>query len=305
MTDSVIREDVAFGSGKETCAGWLYRPAGDRPNACVVMAHGWAGVREARLDAYAERFAAAGIAALVFDYRHFGASTGEPRQLIGIRLQHADWRAAIGFARRLDGVDPAKIALWGTSFSGGHVIELAAADSGIAAVVAQCPATDMRYALLRVPPGNAIKLTLSAIADWLGSKLGRPPRYMRAVAPPGEFAAMTAPEADPGYHALIPPGSTWRNEFAPRVALGVGFYRPVRKAKDVRCPLLVAVCDRDETTFPEPAERAAALAPRGEAIHYDSGHFDIYVGETFERAVADQTQFLSRHLLAAAAAAPV
>ena len=96
--------------------------------ACVVLAHGFGGVKEARLDAYAERFAAAGYAALVFDYRHHGDSGGEPRLLIDIGRQHEDWRAAIAHARGLDGVDANRIAAWGTSFSGGHVVELAAAD---------------------------------------------------------------------------------------------------------------------------------------------------------------------------------
>ena len=72
------RTDVTFDSGGEACAAWLYRPegTGDSAAPCVVMAHGFGGVKEARLDAYAERFAAAGMAALVFDYRHFGARGG-------------------------------------------------------------------------------------------------------------------------------------------------------------------------------------------------------------------------------------
>lgn len=299
MEASLTREDVVFDSAGERCAAWLYRPAGSGQLPCVVMAHGWCGVREAGLEAYAEHFAAAGLAVLLFDYRNFGASTGEPRQLIGVRRQLDDWRRATAYARGLDGIDADRMAVWGTSFSGAHAITLAAEDDRIAAAVSQCPATDMRYALMRVPPRNAIRMTGAAIADLVGSKLGRPARYMPAVAPPGEFAAMTAAEADPGYHAIVPEGSTWRNEFAPRVALGVGFYRAVTKAKDVGCPLFVAVCDRDETTFPKPAEKAAALAPRGEAKHYDCGHFDIYLGDFFEATLADQSEFLTRHLLGA------
>src|SRR5207244_4307829 len=106
---------------------------------CVVLAHGWTGIREARLDAYAERFAVAGMAALVFDYRHFGASEGEPRQLLDIRRQLEDWAAAIAYARTLEGVDPERIALWGSSFSGGHVVETAACDRRIGAGVGQVP----------------------------------------------------------------------------------------------------------------------------------------------------------------------
>ena len=105
------------------------------------MAHGFSGVREQRLDAYAERFADAGLAVLLFDYRHFGASDGEPRQYLSIRCQLDDWRAAVAHARGLDGVDPDRVALWGTSFSGGHVIAIASEDARIAAVVSQAPFT--------------------------------------------------------------------------------------------------------------------------------------------------------------------
>jgi dienelactone hydrolase len=83
------RSDVTFESAGTRCAAWLYRPveSGGGPAPCVVLAHGFSGVRDQRLDAYAERFAQAGLAALVFDYRYFGDSDGEPRQLLDIRRQ--------------------------------------------------------------------------------------------------------------------------------------------------------------------------------------------------------------------------
>src|SRR5882672_11296942 len=123
------REDVAFASGGETCAAWLYRPQdGGERAPCVVMAHGFSATRGDTLPAYAERFAAAGMAVLLFDYRHFGDSTGEPRQLLDIGRQQADYRAAIAFARTQGGIDAQRIALFGTSFSGGHVVAVAAKD---------------------------------------------------------------------------------------------------------------------------------------------------------------------------------
>src|SRR3954470_8788094 len=106
------------------------------------MAHGFSGTRDMRLDAYAERFADAGIAALLFDYRHFGASSGEPRQVLDIRKQHADYEAAVAYARRLEWVDADRVALFGSSFSGGHVLALGARDPRLAAIVCQCPFTD-------------------------------------------------------------------------------------------------------------------------------------------------------------------
>jgi pimeloyl-ACP methyl ester carboxylesterase len=293
------REDVTFSSNGGTCAAWLYRPSGDGPHPCVVMAHGFSGVRGARLDAYAERFAAAGLATLLFDYRYFGASSGEPRELLEVGRQLEDWRAAVAFARTGHGLDRDRIALFGTSFSGGHVVVIAARDPRISAVVSQCPLADGRATLLAVPPKNVVGLTVAGIRDLIGSRLGRGPYYLPAVGPPGTLAAMTAPEADPGFHAIAPPASGWRNRFSARAGLSVGFYRPITKARRVRCPVLVCVCDRDETTLADPAIRLAESLPLGEAEHYDCGHFDIYLGDWFERAVADQTDFLTRHLVGA------
>jgi hypothetical protein len=292
------REDVRFPSGGETLAGWLYRPTGQDGDApCVVLAHGFGALKEGRLDAYAERFAAAGLAALVFDYRHLGESTGEPRNLIDIGRQHADWRAAVAHARALDGVDADRIVLWGTSYSGGHVIALAAGDSRVAAVVSQSPHTSGPATIRAVPIRAQARMTAAALKDAAAALTGREPRYMPIVAPPGELGAMTSPDAATGYAALYQDGFDWRNEFAPRAALRLVAYSPGRRAAKVECPLLVQIATRDVVTPPEPARRAAARAPFGVLMEYDGGHFDIYRGELFERAVADQVRFLSRHVL--------
>ncbi len=288
------RLEVTFDSGGERCAAWLYRPG--QAAACVVLAHGWTGVREQRLDAFAERFASAGLAALVFDYRHFGSSAGEPRSLLDIHRQLADWRAAVAYARGLDGIEAERIGLWGSSFSGGHVIGLAADDQRIAAVVAQVPFVDGLANLRRLGRRHALALTLEGLRDQAGALAGRPPRMVASVGPPGSTAVMSSPDAEPGFRALCPPGLRWPNEAAARVALRVGAYRPARKAARVRCPILFAVADDDVVTPPDLAVKAAARAPRSEVRHYPGGHFDPYVGELFERVVADETEFLVRHL---------
>jgi pimeloyl-ACP methyl ester carboxylesterase len=298
------RQDLAFASGGETCAAWLYRPPADAaaPVPCVVMAHGFSATRADGLPAYAERFAAAGLAVLLFDYRHFGDSTGEPRQLLDIGRQQEDYRAAIAFARTLEGVDAARIALFGSSFSGGHVVAVAAGDPSLAAVVAQAPFADGLAILRATAPSAALRLTAAALADGVGALLGRPPRTIAAVGPPGALAAMTEPDAVPGMRAIVAEGSRWRNEVAARIMVRGLAYRPVRAAARVTCPLLVCVCERDATTPPAPAVRMAELAPRGELVRYPIGHFEIYLGEPFERAVRDQTAFLERHLASVATA---
>ncbi len=297
-----MRSDVEFLSAGTRCVAWLYRPegTGDADTPCVVMAHGFSGVREQRLDAYAERFAAAGLAVLLFDYRHFGASAGEPRQLIHFGRQLEDWRSAVAHARGLAGIDADKIALWGTSFSGGHVVAVAAADPRIAAVVSQAPFTTGISAVAAGPPLGVLKVTAAGIKDQVGALLGRPPAYIAAVGKPGTVAAMTREEAYDGFHSIDPPHSTWRNEFTPRVMLRVALYRPYTKFASLRCPVLVCVCNRDQTTPAEPAARAAERSPNAELRRYDIGHFDIYVGADFERAVEDQTEFLLRNLVGGA-----
>lgn len=288
------RTDVTFYSAGERCAAWLYRP--EQATACVVLAHGWTGVREQRLAAFAERFARAGLAALVFDYRHFGASDGEPRSLLAIPRQLADWRAAVGYARGIEGIEPNRVALWGSSFSGGHVIEIAAQDSRIAAVVAQVPFVDGLANLLRIGPRHALRLTVEGLRDRVGALAGRPPHMVASVGPPGSAAVMNSPDAEPGFRALNPPGLTWPNEAAARITLSVGTYRPTRKVGRIRCPILFVLAEGDVVTPPDLAAKAAARAPRADVRHYPGGHFDPYVGDAFERVVADETEFLLRHL---------
>ena len=220
------REDTGFDSAGDRCAAWLYRPDGDGPHPCVVLAHGFGGTREGRLWAYAERFAAAGIAAVVFDYRHFGDSEGEPRQLLSISRQLDDWRAAIAFARSLEGVDRERIALWGTSFSGGHVVRLAAEDDRIAAVIAQAPFTDGANALRAAGVKGSLRLTAGGLLDGMAAITGGEPLRIPIVAPPGKGAAMSQPGAYDGYRALFDPPSSFRNEFCARAAMALASTRP-------------------------------------------------------------------------------
>jgi pimeloyl-ACP methyl ester carboxylesterase len=291
-----LREDVRLRSGDAECAGWLYRPESPGGDvACVVLAHGFGGVKEARLDAYAERFAAAGHAALVFDYRCHGDSGGDPRLLIDIGRQRDDWRAALAHARGLDGVDPSRIVAWGTSFSGGHVVELAAAGEPVAAVIAQGPFMSGPAVLRSAGFGHNNRLGLAGIRDLIAARRGGA-HPIAVVGPPGSTAAMTSPDAKPGYLALFPPDYDWPNRFLPRGTMSLPLQRPYAKAKRVTAPLLVQVMSGDVVTPPGPSRKAAAAAPRGELIEYPGGHFDIYVGEPFERAVSDQIDFLERVL---------
>jgi uncharacterized protein len=285
-------EDIRIPSHGEQLAAYLYRPEstqGDVP--CVVMAHGFSATRDDGLPAYAEAFRDAGFAVVVFDYRHFGASTGEPRQLLDIDRQHEDYRAVIAWARQHEGIDPDRIVLWGSSFSGGHVLAVAASDPRIAAVISQAPFTDAIPTLMHVPPKNVVRLTVAGIRDQLRGWRGHAPRLAPAVGEPGTLAAMTEPDAKPGFDAIVPPESLWRNEFAARLMLRFPFYRPGLKSQQLTMPLLVCVCENDTTTPPASTIKAAGRAPRGELRRYPYGHFDIY---NDPKVKADQVDFLRR-----------
>src|SRR6266511_3379188 len=133
------RQEVSFTSGQDRCAAWLYPARGARDIApIVVMAHGLSGTRRDRLGAFAERFSEAGLAALVFDHRGFGDSGGEPDHFHPAR-QLVDWRAAIAFARSLSGIDPERVATFGSSMGGGNALAAAAGDRRVAAAVSQVP----------------------------------------------------------------------------------------------------------------------------------------------------------------------
>lgn len=290
------REDVRFTSGSDQISAWLYRPTGDGEAPVIVMAHGLGAVRTMRLDAYAERFSAAGYACLVFDYRNFGDSEGQPRQLLDVKMQLADWAAAVDYARTLPGIDAARIAVWGTSFGGGHAIASAARLSGVAAAVAQCPFTDGVASLGSVNPVTASRVTARALRDLVAARRGKPPVMIATAGMPGDVALMTAPDAYAGYLRLVPNDAEMRNEVAARIGLKIMLYRPGRSTAKISCPILFCVCETDSVAPAGPTLRYAAKAPRGEVKTYPEGHFGIYVDDAFERVVADQIAFLDKHL---------
>jgi fermentation-respiration switch protein FrsA (DUF1100 family) len=294
---TLIREQLRFRSGDAECAAVLIRPDTTEPVPCVVLGHGFGAVKEGGPIRVAERYAEAGFAGLAFDYRHFGESGGEPRQLVDIDRQLDDWRAAIAHARTLEGVDAQRIALWGSSFAGGHVVAIAADDPRVVAVVSQVPYADGIPTLVGFGPANVLRLTVAGLRDQLGALMGRSPHRIAIVGPPGSTAFMNTPDAEPGYGAIYDNGFEWTNEAAARLALRVPLHRPGRRAREVRCPLLVQVAAEDALTPPAPAIEMASSAPRGELLTYAGlGHFDVYRGEAYERVVGDQLEFLGRHL---------
>lgn len=308
---TVTPAETSFPSRGLRCAAWHLAPAddvlaNDRGRPCVVMAHGFGATRDSGLLPFAQRFAAAGCAVLVFDYRGFGASdgTGDPRldQDVHHGRHRADYHAAIAHARTLPGVDPERIVLWGSSYSGGHVVPVAARDGQVAAVISQGAAMDGTAALLEIlryaGPGQLARLTGHGLRDAAAGLLGRPPHRIAVFGPPGSTAAITSHDAESGYSSITGPG--FRNTMRARGALRIPLNRPVTAAARLRAPILVVVAARDSIAPPASVRAVAARAGAGsEVLELPCGHFDIYLGAMFERSVTAQVDFLRRTLAVA------
>lgn len=293
------RRAVCFESRRTDCVAWHYPGTN---GACVVMAAGLAVTKEVGTDRFASAFARAGFSVLAFDYRRLGESGGSPRQLVRIREQLDDWRAAIACARRLPEVDPRRVAVWGFSISGGHVFRVAAADGALAAAIAHSPAADgldaARNALRSTPLAAGVGLHVAALRDVLRGAVGRDPVLIPLTGPRGSVASITTPDARNGPRALDPDGAyVWRQEVAARSAIRVAYYRPGRVAAKIAAPLLVLAYDADGVTPPGPAIRAARRAPRGEVVTLPGGHYEAFMGG-YERSLAVLLDFLERHLVA-------
>jgi alpha-beta hydrolase superfamily lysophospholipase len=302
---AVTRERIHFDSGGTPCAAWLYPGTN---GGCVIMAAGAAVTKEPGTDPFARRFNEAGFTVLAFDFRHLGESGGEPRQVVRVREQQADFQAAIEFARTLPGVDASKLAIWGFSLAGGHVLPIAARNAELAAAIAQTPLADARAAapnaIRHATPWGFLRLTGRGLVDAVGSLFGRQPLLVPLAAEPGVVAALNTPDGRQGAAALDPDNSypDWRQEIAARSAVAAGFYRPIRFASRIRTPLLVLACDEDQSVLAEPGIRAAERAPRGEVLRMPGGHYEPFLGG-HDTAVEAQLAFLRRHLLGSAAAA--
>ena len=292
------RKDVTFHVKGTVISAWLYLP-GDLsvPVPCIVMGHGFGGTKDMIMESYALRYQEVGLAVLAFDYRHFGESEGEPRQLMLIRYQLEDYSAAIDYARGLKEIDPARVALWGTSASGGYGILIAAKDKNIACAVAQCPGLDHRASeeMFKRELGirHILRLFVHGQRDMMRSRLGLSPHKIPIVGKPGTIAFLPLADAYDGYSKLA--SENFINEICARVILRSHGFRPDKQIQNVRCPVLVQICDHDSLA-PISAETEKELRKYAEVKRYPIGHFDIYVGDDFERSVSDQLDFFKKHL---------
>ncbi|MDA2895325.1 alpha/beta fold hydrolase [Mycolicibacterium sp. BiH015] len=289
--------EISFISGEDDCSAWHFSASGENRPA-VVMAHGFGGTKDSGLEPFARRFAAAGFDVVAFDYRGFGASGGMPRQSLSVRRQIDDYHAAIAATQKLPGVDTNRIALWGASFSGGHVLRVAAERDDVGAVIALTPLTSGLAVSSRAAASRnivtSLRWTLTGVRSRIAVGRGRAPTLMPLVSPVGESGAPALDGAYESYTALA--GPTWRNEIDSSIGLQVLGVRTTAAAKKLRCPLLVQIADFDQYV-PAGAVAATAAHGRAQVHHYPCNHFDVWPGnDWFDKTATDQLTFLNRTL---------
>ena len=289
-------ETFHFDSQGLDCAGKLFLPDGIERPPVVVMGHGLGAQQDFRLPAFAERFVQRGLAVFTFDYRYWGESAGAPRQLLIPRKQKQDWHAALAYVRSLSEVDGTRLAIWGSSFGGAHVIQVAADDHSIRAVVSQVLAADTASAVKGFGLGYMIKSSLYGVTDALRGLLGLSPLYFPLVGRPGSTAVMNTPECWDGYLGLVPEGSTWKNEVTARSLLRLPLYRATKVAHRVQAPTLLMGAIHDSLVDIEDIRKMASKMSDAILKEYDCNHFEPYYEPMFETFVIDQAEFLVQHL---------
>jgi dienelactone hydrolase len=213
-----------------------------------------------------------------------------------VRRQIDDYNAAVEAAKTLDGVDPSRVGLWGASFSGGHVLRVAAERDDIGAVISLTPLTSglavSRAAAASRDMVTSLRWTLTGVRSRFAVRRGGRPTMMPLVAPVGEPGALALDGAYESYTALA--GPTWRNEIDSSVGLEVVGVRTNAAAKKMRCPLLVQIADFDQYV-PAAAVATTAAHGRAQVHHYPCDHFDVWPGhDWFDKTVSDQVAFLTR-----------
>ncbi|MEM0373579.1 MAG: alpha/beta hydrolase [Sulfolobaceae archaeon] len=297
---SFKRINIEFNSEGVKLRGWLYLPESETKLPGIVMAHGFSAVKEMYLDNFAEVFAKSGFVVLVYDNRNFGESEGEPRQEIDPWQQVKDYRYAISYLRQLQYVDPNRIGIWGTSYSGGHVIVVGALDKRVKAIVSQVPLVSGSENLKRLVRNDMIPQLRAMFAEDYERRLrGESPLMIPVVckSPPEVCALPTSDSYEWFIETSKKRAPNWKNEVTLRSVEYLSMYEPINYIKQVSpTPLMLIVAENDVLTPTDLALEAyeRALPPK-ELYILPGGHFDAYVKE-FEKSSKTALNFFLQHL---------
>ncbi|CAG7970649.1 unnamed protein product [Penicillium nalgiovense] len=302
------RENVEFQTADHvTLRGWLFRPSMEPLETrlpCLVISHGFSALKEMRLDAFAEYFTLnLPISCLVYDNRGFGDSDtkeGQPRQEVLPSQQISDISDAITYAQSRADVDPDRIGIWASSYSGGHVLYVGAVDRRVKVVLSQVPFTDGWETLNRLLRSDAIDGVNKAFQeDRLARAVGKPAAMMAVVdKDPLTPSALPTPDSYQ-FFSEWEAKSNWKNEVTLKSLEGARGYNPAAHIHHISpTPLLLTVAENDVVVPTDIALEAYSRAREPKKLQiFPGGHFDGYTGKGFERNASAQADFLKEHLV--------
>ncbi|KAJ7875452.1 alpha/beta-hydrolase [Mycena leptocephala] len=282
---------------------WQYLPAAEgrsKPLPIIVMAHGFGADKTMGLAYYAEAFAAAGYACIVFDYRRWGASDGTPRHMLIVKDQLDDYRTVIKYARQQPEFDPQRVVVWGSSFSGlwTEILRnhgLCSSNVNAVAAMAQCPYTGVSAGPLSLVV--YLKVAGSLVLDIVKQALGLTPVYIPIVAEPGYVGALTTEGSKSRMMMIVSKDQEYRNEISTSSLLQVPPYQPRATAGQINCPLLIVLPTQDNLCLPEGAVQISKATEKCELVSIPCGHFDLYHGASHHaESLTAQLEFLKKHV---------
>ena len=282
--------------GQEVIAADFYRPKDVKKPAVIIMAHGFAALRQFQLIPFAQKFAQAGYAVVLFDYRYWGGSTGFPREMISLQAQMEDWKTVVNYVATQKKINSKKIVMWGTALSGGYVLCLASELKNVQAMIVQVPFVDGAEMAKLFPIQQLPKALKISSQDYMGSKIGRHAKTLPVVHP-YELSFIPGKDSYNGYMSIVNPDYFWSGEVPARVFFNLMRFRPIQTVRSINIPVLFIASKKDSFIPIESSrETATNIAPFVQYYEWDMAHFDIYHGKWLEKAISTQLEFLHQHI---------
>jgi len=293
------REDVSFSVNGSKVSAWFYKNNKSAQSPCIVMSHGFSGTKDMGLQKYALKYLENGYSVLTYDYRYYGDSEGEPRQLYCAKYQIEDLREAVKFVRSRQDVDSNKIVLWGSSAGANYGTIIAAEDESIAAVIAQCGSfdhkEDMSRAFKEIGMFHYLKLFVHAQRDKGRSRFGLSPHVYPAYGHIGTTAMINGAGAFEGIEKLAEESITFKNETCARLAFMPHDKDPLKVGYKIKCPVQIIVCQNDNLISPKSHVKLVdILKEKAFVLEYPIGHFDVYFGKYFDIITDNQIEFIEK-----------
>ena len=295
-----MRKTVSFDSKGLRCSAWLYVPDEriDQKLPAIIMAHGFSCVKEQTLPDVAELFVAAGFVTLLFDYRFFGDSEGEPRnQLFPLEMVE-DYRNAITWLSEQKEVDPQRIGIWGTSYSGGLVLYVGTFDKRVKAVVAVVPYTFSPESQRAINPENWDIDSEFLLGDRIERYRNGVINYMKVVAPEGQPCKFPGKEAYDFFMSTQETAPNWRNQVTFESLEKMREFDPISSIRLLSPTPLLLIPAENDNFIPLDGVKATyekALEPKAISI-LPIGHFDIYREPWLSKAADEAINHYKKYL---------